>query len=400
MAITWNSLGDPDMHAPASIAFLFLGGMHQALHIAPLALAMTRRPGISVTAYVSPQDTDALTRMFDDLDAVAAASIEIMPMRLPGWARLLRRVLGPTRGKKPIELLAMRRQLLGHDALVATERTSTLLKRLPGKHPVMIHFPHGAGDRAKGFEPRIALFDHLLVPGPLIYERMIAQGLASPESCEIAGSIKLAVLTGPHAPPPADPFGDGRPIVLYNPHFDTRLSSWPMAQALIKRIADDGRFNLIVAPHARLFVDMDASERARWLNRKPAANVLFDFDSPRLGDMSYTRLADIYLGDVSSQVYEFLHRPRPCVFVDTHGAAWRDNPDYAMWTLGDVCTTPDQVIDALAHAAERHPPYRPLQETETQGRLGPIDEDVPDRAAGQILTALARIRATDGARKR
>ncbi|MBB5686185.1 glycosyl transferase [Sphingobium boeckii] len=377
----------------ADIGFLFVGGIHQMLHIAPLALALARRPDVAITAYVSVGDAKALAAMFAQLDAETAPRIPVVPMVLPRWAKALRRLLGGNRGAKPIELLTTRRKLLTHDALFAAERTSTLLKRLPGRRPVMIHFPHGAGDRAKGFDPRIALFDHVLVAGPLIYQRTLAQGLATAENCTIAGSIKLAVLTGPDAPPPANPFADDKPIVLFNPHFDTRLSSWSMAEALIDRIAVDGRFNLIIAPHARLYDRMDAAERARWRNRPAAPNIVFDFDSSKLGDMTYTRLADIYLGDVSSQVYEFLHRPRPCLFADAHGVNWRGNPDYQMWTLGDVCTTPDQIVDAIAHADERHARYRALQQAETEGKLGPIDAGVPDRAADQVLAALARIRA-------
>lgn len=377
----------------ADLAFLFIGGMHQALHIAPLALALARRENVRVTAYVSPGDADALRRMFERLDAITAPKIRIVPMNLPGWARAIRRILGGNRGVKPLEILAARKQLLAHDALIVAERTSTLLKQLPGKRPVMIHFPHGAGDRAKGFEPRIKLFDYVLAPGPLNYQRMIAQGLVTAQNCEAVGSIKLAVLTGPDAPPPPSPFADDRPVILYNPHFDVRLSSWPLAREIIVRIVADGRFNLLVAPHARLYQQMSESEKQLWRACPSASNLAFDFDSPRLGDMSYTRLADIYLGDVSSQVYEFLHRPRPCVFANAHGVSWQEDPDYQMWSLGDVATTPDDILTALGHAFERHPHYRPLQQAETEGRLGPIDAGVPDRAADAVLNALDRLRA-------
>ena len=43
-----------------------------------------------------------------------------------------------------------------------------------------------------------------------------------------------------------------------------------------------------------------------------APNLRFDPGSPASTDMTYTRAADIYLGDVSSQVYEFIAEPRPC----------------------------------------------------------------------------------------
>src|SRR3546814_2965461 len=44
-----------------------------------------------------------------------------------------------------------------------------------------------------------------------------------------------------------------------------------------------------------------------------------DLGSERSIDMSYTGSADLYLGDVSSQVAEYLYRPRPCVFLNAQG---------------------------------------------------------------------------------
>lgn len=387
----------PKQSREPDIGFLFIGGTHQASHIAPLALSLARR-GAAVTAYVTAADADDLIALLADLDPAYHEGIRVVPIVLAPWARVARRLLGGSRLAKPLELLAGRGRMLRHDALVATERTSTLLKRLPGRKPMMIHFPHGAGDRAQGFDPRIALFDHVLVAGPAIRERTLKEGLARPDNCDVVGSIKLAALGDTRRPPPQSPFADDRPIVLYNPHFDTALSSWPMAEAIVDRIVADGRFNLILAPHARLGRRLSATERRRWLDRPVAANLAIDFASPKLSDMTYTKLADIYLGDVSSQVYEFLQRPRPCVFVDAHRTAWQGDPDYRMWTLGDVCASADEVVDALAEARPRHTQYRALQEAEAAATLGPVDPGVPDRAAQVVLDVLAsRAGCRDGA---
>ena len=45
--------------------------------------------------------------------------------------------------------------------------------------------------------------------------------------------------------------------------------------------------------------------------------------------MAYTQRADIYLGDVSSQVYEFLLNPRPCVFLNPRRFDWRETATIA-----------------------------------------------------------------------
>ena len=70
--------------------------------------------------------------------------------------------------------------------------------------------------------------------------------------------------------------------------------------------------------------------------------MIVDLGSERSLDMTYALVADIYAGDVSSQVYEFLATPKPCVFLNAHGLRWKDNPDFPNWDLGDVAEIPAQ----------------------------------------------------------
>lgn len=373
----------------ADLGFLFVGGMHQALHLAPVALALAAR-GVAVTAYVPPDDVDELTALLAALDPTAADGVRVVSMARPAWVRVAGTML---RGlaRKPMLLAAWRNRLLRHDALVAAERTSTILKRWPGRKPVMLHIPHGAGDRAGGFDPRIGLFDHVLVNGTFVRDRTIADGIAPADRLTIIGSVKLAVLTRPTAPPPPALFADDRPVVLYNPHFDTALSSWRLARALADAIAASGRYNLIVAPHVRLIERIGADELAEWTRFGRRPGVHFDLTSPALRDMSYTRAADIYLGDVSSQVYEFLAQPRPAVFVNAHGTAWMGDPNYRMWTLGEVAQDAPTALAALDRAAGRHRDFVTAQAAAVEAVLGPTDPDVPERAAEALLAALARV---------
>ena len=50
--------------------------------------------------------------------------------------------------------------------------------------------------------------------------------------------------------------------------------------------------------------------------------------------MGDTLASNIYLGDVSSQIWEFLMNPRPCVFANTHKVAWDKDPNYLHWHTG------------------------------------------------------------------
>lgn len=368
------------------VAVLFIGGMHQALHIAPVAVALAERSGVQVSAYVADADDAAALALL--LQRLGAAPLRIIVMAVPGW---LSNMPGFRRISKVARLLLWSRKIRENDAILTAERSSTLIKRLPGRTPPMIHIPHGAGDRAKGFEPRLALFDHIIVAGPKDQRRMIGQGLVSEDCCTVSGAIKVAACRRMQRES-APLFNNDRPVILYNPHFDHSLGSWQgCADALIKAVVADGRCNLIVAPHIRMFEMASEAERALWNERAIAERVMIDLGSERLSDMSYTSAADIYIGDVSSQVYEFLTTPKPCLFIDAHGAAWRDNPDYAMWQFGEVCTDIDQVMDALAHAGARHGDYIEVQRRMVADALGDSGDRAAEVAAQQLVEAVERV---------
>ncbi len=374
----------------ADLGFLFVGGMHQALHMAPAAIALAQRGDVAITAYVPPADEAELRALFGRLDEGALNRITVVSMVLPRWARVAKAVMRNL-CRKPLMIAAWRRRLLTHDAIVVAERTSSFLKRWPGRRPVMLHIPHGAGDREGGFDPRIGLFDHTFVNGSFVYDRTIADGIAAAEQLTIVGSLKLAVLTGPAAPPPPALFDDDRPVVLYNPHFDTDLSSWRLARPLAEAIVASGRYNLIVAPHARLREQLTSEELADWARFGEQPGVHFDLTSPALGDMTYTRAADIYLGDVSSQLYEFLASPRPAVFVNAHRVAWQNDQNYRMWTLGEVVEDVAAALAALDRSMARHHEFVAQQTARADAVLGPTDAGVPERAAGALLAALGRL---------
>ena len=96
-------------------------------------------------------------------------------------------------------------------------------------------------------------------------------------------------------------------------------------------------------------------------------NIHIDTGSPASVDLTYTRMADIYLGDVSSQVYEFLFlQPRPCLFLNPN----RLNPrHYAregsnmfdFWKTGEVVESMDEFDKALNNAVANHEHYRAEQ---------------------------------------
>ena len=281
----------------------------------------------------------------------------------------------------------------GFDALVVSEKTSLMLKtRYHLEHLKLIHTRHGAGDRAIGFNRQSALFDLVLVSGEKIRDRLIRDASLLPEQIAICGYPKFDLFTDNSF---ADQFPiPERPVVMYNPHLSPKLSSWRKhGQAVLEAFLDQDRYNLVFAPHVMMFerrwaVTVDPPAIARV--KKPEGRVLdcarihLDLGSPASSDMSYTNRADVYLGDVSSQVYEFLRHPRPCLFLNSHGVSWRNDPNYLHWQSGPVLSSPDCLLDAVDHAVASHADYIAQQRSLFEETFSLTPESSACRAARAI----------------
>lgn len=351
----------PRLHVPA------IGGSHHFAHFLPIAFELAQRGSIDVSIFVpTAEDGREVADLARDL---AMPPPRTIVMDLP--TALMRFV--PAKVEKLTRLLAWLPQLRACEAILCAERTSTILKRIPGPCPQLIHVPHGAGDRAVGFEKRFRLFDKVIVAGPKDRDRLVAQRVVKDGACVVAGPVKVAaVLKSKKGRQPL--FANDRPVILYNPHFSRALSS---AEAFVHRLADavarDGRYNLVIAPHMRMAKDWCARQRAEWEALAIPGRILVDLGSRRSTDMSYTLGADLYIGDVSSQVYEFLVQPQPCIFVNAHDAAWEGNEDYAMWRFGEVVTPDCDIPAAIDRAFRLHEKFRPAQIARTQAALHGLD---------------------------
>lgn len=374
------------------IAFSFIGGQHQFLHGAPALAALSRHGGVTVEAFVmDTADADALRVL---LDRLGAAPVPITVMALPAPLEALAR-WRQSSFKLP-RLVWWSRRIRRADLIVTLERTSTLLKRLPGHCPPMAHIPHGVGGARRasgtGIDPRFALFDKALLAGEADRDTTLALGLLPPERIAIVGQVKLSGLNRMGLLKRSPLFTNGRPTVLYNPHFHPRRGSWQkFGREIIDRVMADGHFNLIVAPHVRLFESEPEEERARWNALSDNDRLIVDTGSERCIDMTYTLAADIYLGEHSSQLYEFLLFPRPCVFFDTIGDGGIDDTILpTMWQMGETVLTVDQIVPALRRAEQRHPEFADKQRDVTRRAFGDPQEDAAERAAQEMLAMLGR----------
>lgn len=338
------------------IGFLFNHDqVHQVAHGLPVAMALARRGSEDVRILTG---SERMTREVRRLLDRAGASLPCEQLGLRSATGRL--FAGGLDRLIPAAKLALYRENLdvfrNLDVLVVAEKTSTILKTRYGLDRLkIVHTRHGAGDRAIGFDAASRRFDHVLVAGEVIRERLIREAGVAPERISTVGYPKFDLL--PETPVRLPMQANGRPTVIYNPHVAPHLSSWYRdGRAVLDWFARSDRYNLIFAPHVMLFhrpvtvtIDPPRIHRPGAIPRhvRSAPNIHIDLSSPACTDMTYTMAADIYLGDVSSQVYEFLLQPRPCIFLNSHGVANRGDENFAHWRAGQVIGSVGQLDGAL-----------------------------------------------------
>lgn len=366
---------------------------HQVAHTAPILKEMLiRHPYLEIDVLTSTEEQKNLVKSglgealclktkFIDLDT---SNIDKGIVKAANAVAPARRVMVL---KNNLEVLS------GYDVFVVPESTTLLLKTQFGlNHLKFVLTHHGAGDRSVAQKSSIRSFDFVLVAGEKDEKRHKERGLIRDGHYAIAGYPKFDFV--PHAPESLNLFDNDNPVVVYNPHFDPHLSSWyDMGVQVLEAFEKTPDLNLIFAPHMMLFErKMHTSieyKRVRVRKSLPkrfenCPNIHIDLGSARSVDMTYTRYADIYLGDVSSQIYEFLETRRPTIFLNSHEPNWAGNPFYMNWTTGPVLDSVDNLIDMVRQAKETHVEYLPAQNAAFDDTFEFSSEKSSVRAANAI----------------
>ena len=373
---------------PIRVGFLYNAQIHQIPHSASIAFELSlRHPEVQVTI-IAPR-LEQLSFIQDLAKRYPGHRCTYTSTDLPALVQLLCTV-GRHRILETLGTLVFNRALFSSfDALVVPERTSLYLKRMGCQHVKFIHADHGIGDRARGFEDRIRKFDFLLVQGQKQVDRLGDLEHIRSGRYAITGYPKFDLFNR-QTQQQVRLFPNDNPVVLYNPHCHARLSSWKtMGEDILDFFAGSPSYNLIFAPHVKLFDRAGAMQEKRFKRYWNAKNILIDLGSRSCVDMTYTLAADIYLGDVSSQVYEFLMQPRPCIFLNSHHAEWINDPNYLCWQCGPVLTEPDMLADTLATAQATHASYIEAQKAVSGYSYDASTESTGARAADAIATYLS-----------
>ncbi|MFM6853924.1 MAG: hypothetical protein ACKOUM_07565 [Sphingopyxis sp.] len=409
------------------VVFLFNhDAAHQVAHLAGVAAAMARdHAGICTIIACAPAIRGAVQSA---MGADAAALAQWQDLQLPPWLDRVARVGNALFPAARLARLAHFAPMLqSADMVVSTERTclrvqarmrklakaprmrkmaktARMRKMDGGRVPPFAIIPHGAGDRNVSYHPDFARFDLVMVAGKKVVDAMVAAGVPA-QRLHIIGYPKFDMVD--FSPRPS-PFANGRPTFVYNPHFDPHLSRWYRhGPDILRWFASDAgqQFNLIFAPHVMLFRKRwHISPEYRVVARRPdipavahgAANIHIDVDSPALFDMTHMLSADAYIGDMSSQIYEFLARPRAAFFIDTHdGFSSLTDPartgaaaEHQHMRAGPVAVDAASLIAHLPGWANVAQDYRAAQEQLFNWTFDTSATPASRRAAACIATAL------------
>jgi hypothetical protein len=370
------------------ILFLFIGESHHVFHALPIAAELSA---------LSPETEIEVAFSDDGAERLIRQVMVVYPYFKPLLRKLKKPIIQALLKKLGLENSSARLLTLlknipyfrEFDAIVVPERTSTIVRHFLKGNTRLIFTPHGAGDRAIMLDPRDAHFHFVLVAGEKSEKRLLQKGTIRPGHYAVNGYVKLDFIEKVAITRPSI-FKNNRPTVLYAPHFRPNLSSWSRCGGnVIDAFAAQDRYNLIVAPHIRLFHGIDEQVRKSIESRSVPDKILIDLGSERLVDMSYTAGADIYLGDVSSQVYEFLWKPRPCVFLNAHGVNWQEDPNYLFWKMGEVVRDADEIVDAIDRAIDQHSHYLEHQKALLAISVGSNPSGAASRGAEAISAFLA-----------
>lgn len=238
------------------------------------------------------------------------------------------------------------------DVLVCAHLSDALFPRSATR---TVQIFHGVSFKNLAVREKALAYDYLCLPGRYHAEQYQKQGLIRADSSTalITGFPKVDSLVsdteagrGLLRELGLDP---ARPTVLFAPTGDKYNSLELMGKNVIRAIADDGRWNLLVKPHDH------PKRKTNWMAKLerfegPRMRLVRDFDiAPAL------RAADLLMTDASSVALEYTLLDRPMLFLDTPQLLERlkkrapalDLDTYGR-KLGTIVAQADGVVAAIA----------------------------------------------------
>ena len=338
------------------IAFIFFDDLHHIQHFVGIASELSKNKSLKVDIITFPDEHVYLKKLITLLGGENLTLVEVS-------TRKIRQLIDKIKNRKkpsPLFLTKHNKKIMSsYDALVFTDFKTNYFSK--NNNTKFIYINHGSGDGVYGYKTdNLEIFDLLLLAGDKIIERAYAEGMKE-VNYKIIGYSKFDVTQAEYIKP--NLFNNNKKTVLYNPHNKVDLSSWyKHGIEILDYFYNNKDFNLIFAPHINLFnhkyyLSPDILDQKYF----KADNIHMDTGSMNSTNMTYTLFADLYLGDVSSQVYEFLKTRKPCIFLNSHDVKWKNNPSYLHWNFGKVLSETTKLGFEIESAFNTHNNYIEVQ---------------------------------------
>ncbi|WP_114491924.1 CDP-glycerol glycerophosphotransferase family protein [Candidatus Ulvibacter alkanivorans] len=364
-----------------NIAILFIDEIHHINHFITVAIELAKAHNVTIITYPGPHEY-----LYGKLKEHNNTAVKVEERQTQAFRAFTDWLKNRDLPRKGFWMSKNHRYILANfDAIIFTDYThQKLLKyRKQKANPKFIKFPHGVAGRGYVYKKDLLDFDLHVVFGEFYYEQLKQKKLLSPTT-KIAGYPKLDAVA---VQPPKQFFDNSKPTVLYNPHFSPPFSSWhDHGLAILEHFYNQNHYNLIFAPHINLFTDKGGEDPAIIPSKyRKATHMFIDLGSDASVEMVYTRAADIYLGDVSSQVYEFIIRPRPVLFFNSEKINFKNDVNYRFWKCGEVIESVAALPAALKQAQKKFEDYKPIQQEINEGNYYTEEGSTASQRAANIV---------------
>jgi CDP-glycerol glycerophosphotransferase (TagB/SpsB family) len=376
------------MQVGKSVFFLFINGPHHVYHLIEPALRFATDNNQYEPIFVSGNPIN--TKIIKDSQRLySSASFKLIDIPLPLRYRLIKSYKAKLYPPVNTRLNKIVSKLKNASAIVSTSHElPKYINKNKIKRPKLFYLYHGTGTREYGFDNKLDGFDYILAPGPYHRDRLINDDVCDEKKIRMVGQPKLEWIKNNH-PSKTNLFNNENPVFYYNPHWEMEISSYlSWRNVVLDFFRKHKEYNLIFAPHP--LVKHHSKRKNYKINNQDdsSENIIIDLDSPKLNDGTYNALSDVYIGDVSSMVTEWINfKPRPCIFINAHNTSWEGNENYDMWRYGTVTDDPNNFKNIIKDSLSNNP-YHKKQIEHQQRFIHQSDSSSSELCANYILKEL------------
>lgn len=332
------------------LCFLYLDEPHNIFHSISIAQELSLHNEYQIDILCTERNRKFIEQNFD---STFLRNIKVKTLR-PHWHFSIPHYLEIKLQFRKSIFLKYRNALKEYDAFICCLYNDHILKnRLGNKwNGQLIFAGHGIANNTNySYNSEIKNFDLILVAGNKEQAARLEMGHINEQNHQLIGYVKYDLCkTLRHI----RPFSATDKVVLYNPHWRNDLTSFhKYGEQILDFFLRTKTYKLVFAPHSLLLV-RNRNLKNSFKKYANSENIIIDYSSSNLSDMTYTKSADLFLGDVSSQALEFLlHKKRPCLFLKN------DSPSLTIesihsWQAGKVIEGKLDLEKELEHAFSSH----------------------------------------------